>query len=133
MNRKLFTKKILTLVTAIALFVGVGLVYGFTSTEKKGQFKQALTKEKIAPANGWYTITITNPSQPEMPANQSIGSLTSAPPAIDPDGCAQTLNTGNKCAVFLTFTDEDAMLPATVAAANADPEVTVGNSSRSPE
>ena len=34
MNSKLFTKKILTLITAIALFVGVGLVYGFTSADE---------------------------------------------------------------------------------------------------
>jgi hypothetical protein len=89
--------------------------------------------KRLAPADGWYTINITNPSQPELPANQDIGSLIGTPPVTDPDGCAQTQNTGNKCAVYLTFTDEDATLPATVAEANADPDVTVGGSSRSPE
>lgn len=68
------------------------------------------------PADGWYEITITDPMDAENPAEQAITSSTpqDAPPSTSELGCAQTLNTGNKCSVFLDFGPNATTVPATV-------------------
>lgn len=96
MNSKLFTKKILTLITAIALFVGVGLVYGFTSTDEKPQAQKVNKKLVI---QQWYGLTSTDD---EDPNNQNITGVISAPPSSG-GSCAQVGNDGSYCAVLLQF------------------------------
>lgn len=133
MNFNLFKTKTLTLLTAIMLVVGLGLVYGFTSHDQNGQKPNVAEKLKTAPANGWYAITITNPAAPENTANQQIGMLVSAPPATDPLGCAQNNSSGDRCAVFLSFNPSATTVPLTVAAADSNPLVDVGEDARHPE
>jgi hypothetical protein len=67
--------------------------------------------------DGWYEIFITNTDFPEDEANQQIVGTTPlsvAPPLEDEEGCAQTINTGFKCAVFLDFDGVVEEMPATV-------------------
>ncbi|MBB5440093.1 hypothetical protein HDC92_003791 [Pedobacter sp. AK017] len=86
------------------------------------------------PADGWYEISITNPLFPEVAANQSIISTTpqTAPLVENEDGCAQTLNTGNKCFVYLDFEDTASTIPATVADVD-NVNVSVSATARQPE
>ena len=124
---KNFLKKI-NKVGLLAFVAGL-LLIGTQSAFKAGS---VLTP----PVDGWYTVTITNPSFPEVAANQRIDGLTplegeDIPPLEDELGCAQTLNTGNKCAVYLTFDIDATAIPATVADVNAEYE-TISGTSRQP-
>lgn len=69
------------------------------------------------PADGWYEITITDSSLPEVASKQQISSSTpqDAPPVTSEEACAQTLNAGHKCSVFLDFESTATSIPATVA------------------
>jgi hypothetical protein len=63
MDSKLFKTKILALITAIALFAGVGLVYGFTTDKVVSNPKTAPTK-------------LVNTEFRYTGANTNIGSIT---------------------------------------------------------
>ncbi|HMI05447.1 MAG TPA: hypothetical protein VK541_23365 [Pedobacter sp.] len=85
------------------------------------------------PANGWYTVTIPS-GDPAVESNQVIGSLTTAPPETDENGCARTENSGNVCRVELTFDGSATTVPANVAAAKAPGSHTsVDDTAESPE
>jgi len=92
-----------------------------------------------APEDGWYEVTHINPSlpDPDIPSNQQIGNLISAPPSSDTTACAQNDNDGYMCAVELSFDTSDPNnqpeKPATVQEAQSDALVTLDGEARQPE
>lgn len=92
-------------------------------------------ESRRAPADGWYEITITDPMDSENEAKQNLNSSPSStpPPLEDDEQCAQTKNEGNRCSIHLSFNSAATSTPTTVAEAQSDPLVTVGNDAREPE
>ncbi|WP_257669183.1 hypothetical protein [Parapedobacter tibetensis] len=82
------------------------------------------------PEDGWYEIT-SDATDPDDESLQQIGEkLDNDPPAVG-SGCA-TANSGDRCAIHLTFDAEAIDVPSTVSEAEADDDVTVGQDSNYP-
>lgn len=92
-------------------------------------------ESRRAPADGWYEITITDPMDAENETKQNLSSSPSStpPPLEDDEQCAQNDNDGNRCSIHLSFNPSATTVPTTVAQAQSDPLVTVGNDAREPE
>lgn len=109
----------------------VAMVIGFSAFKFAERFD--------APEDGWYEVTHINPTlpNPDIPSNQQIGNLISAPPSSDTTACAQNDNDGYMCAVELSFDTSDPNnqpdKPATVQEAQSDELVTLDGEARQPE
>ena len=85
---------------------------------------------KATTVQQWYSINITDPSDPNNLAKQEVSTSTiSTPPLTDSFGCARTINSGNRCAVLLNVptlgytlpsSTEMNSLPSGVSYANSD-------------
>lgn len=104
MGRKLFNLKNIALVAVFSLVAFIG----FNSFKAKIE-----TKGKPTAVLQWYSITITDPSDPNNQANQEVSTSTiSTPPLTDSFGCARTMNSGNTCAVQLSVPTTGYLIPA---------------------
>jgi hypothetical protein len=110
----------------MALVLGLGLTISMSAFKSVGKLDP--------PADGWYEITITDLGDPENPEEQAITSSSpqTAPLVENEEGCAQTLNTGNKCFVFLDFESTATSIPATVDDVD-DVHVSITATARQPE
>lgn len=110
-------KKFFNFLPLMALVFGLGFILTMSS------FKGGSTLTQ--PADGWFEVSVIDPLQSHSdPTNLRIdGRLEEAPADVDEEGCARTLNTGDLCAVYLTFTPNAITVPAKIS------DVTVTNES----
>lgn len=115
--------KLIEIIKKNGMLLVAGLaVIGFSS------FKMI---EKLnPPQSGWYEVT-PDSQDPLNESMQTIGSLIPAPPKNSDTECAET-NTGNRCAIHLTFSEDVEEVPANVTTARADSEISVGADSKLP-
>lgn len=120
-----------------ARFNKVGLfafVLGLLLIGTQSAFKAAAKLDP--PADGWYEVTITDPMDAENPEEQAITGTSpltgdDIPPLEDEEGCAQTQNSGFKCAVYLDFESTATTIPATVDDVD-NVQVSINGTSRQP-
>lgn len=104
----------------LAMFVGLSA------------FKMA--EPSSAPADGWYEVSLIDPGllpEPNIPSNQQIGEKLDVNPPAFGSGCA-TANSGDRCAIHLAFDPNVTDVPETVAEADGDNGITVGQDSNYP-
>lgn len=113
-----FIKQYVFMLALVAAFIGFSA------------FKFAKTTDKTLIEDGWYEVSITS-GHPNNPANQQIGDKLDSTPPVFGAGCA-TSNSGQRCAIHLTFDDLATGVPTTVADAESDAFVSVGQDSNYP-
>lgn len=109
-------KKLFNFLPLMALVFGLGLILTMSS------FKGATSLTQ--PADGWFEVSVIDPLESHSdPTNLRIDDrLEEAPADVDEEGCARSGNSGDLCAVYLTFTPNALTVPAKIADVNVTNE-----------